>query len=337
MEDTNIVNDVQDENETDEINEINNVADELERQKRQKTVRTCTLVAIALSVLSMLLRTLSLFFFYEKDIAYYKVGAALPIISNVVYATAVIFFTFSAFAFIKKAQESDGAKVAPPSFACRMASLLPAAALLYYAASSYLKYGNGEPSGLEILSVIFAVLGAIFFVLLSQKQKAPRVTAVFGLAPIAWVAFVWIESYIDYTVPLNSPDKLYFHFGCIALAFLVINEIRVLISCVRPREIYFSLAFALLALATSAIPSIIADSQGVFSRYPSADADVVLLSVFIYALLRISDALPQLNAPAAKASEVGATDEIAKEDTEETIEENTEENVDKDSEEFSEE
>ncbi len=333
MDENHIVSDIENEenkNEINEIYEINNEAEALAREKKQKTIRTCALAAVALTVLSAALRTLSLFFFYEKDIAYYERGAVLPIISNLVYVGAVLFFLVSAFAFIPRAQESDGTNIAPPSFACRMAALLPAAALIYYAASSYLKYGNGEPNGFELVTVVLSVVAAVFFVLFSQKPRSMRFTAMMGLSFVAWAAFVWIGSYIDYTVPLNSPDKLYFHFACIAAGFLVINEIRVLIFCARPREYFFSIAFAILALATSAIPSIIAGSRGVFWRYPAFEADIVLLTILVYTLFRLWDALPQLLAkPTALPEEASGTKESAEAENVETAEEAKETDIPK--------
>ncbi len=325
-EETNIVNEAEDMSENDISNrndendeniennennesQINDEAKMLAYKSRQKKIRMCALAGVVLSALSVALRVLSLFFFYEKDIAYYERGAILPMLSHLVYALAVIFFAASAFWLIPKAREVDGANVPHPSFVCRLAALLPAAALIYYAVSSYMKNGEGKLGGLPLLTVIFSVLAAIFFILLSLKQKTPHFTAGMGLTFVLWAAFVWIDSYIDYTVPLNSPDKLYFHFGCIAAAFFIINEIRALISCTRPREMYFSVMFALLALFTSAFPSIAAYSQDVFLRYPAFDADIVLLAVFIYALLRLSDVLPRLLSKPTAYEETGDKEE----------------------------
>ena len=56
-----------------------------------KLLQIFSLVALVLSLLAMLGRLASLLFFYDK-IGYYKVGAALPIVSNIVFAVALALF-----------------------------------------------------------------------------------------------------------------------------------------------------------------------------------------------------------------------------------------------------
>ena len=52
------------------------------------------IVSLTVTIAAMLLRTVNLFFFYEKEIGYYQAGSILPVITDMLIVLAVLFFAF---------------------------------------------------------------------------------------------------------------------------------------------------------------------------------------------------------------------------------------------------
>jgi hypothetical protein len=70
--------------------------------------------SLAVTVISVILRSLSMLFFFDSSIGYYSIGAVLPIISNIFTAVGVIGFLILAFAVFRgKELEVEYGKVTP--------------------------------------------------------------------------------------------------------------------------------------------------------------------------------------------------------------------------------
>lgn len=243
--------------------------------------RTFSLVAIVLTVIATAGRLFSLLFFYDR-IGYYQSGALLPIASNILFALSLVFFGVAAIFLLKPKQA-----IAAPTGAARYVALAPALAAAAHAMISALSLAKESLDVLKAISLLLSVIAAVFFASIALSERPSLLTALSGVGCIAWIALEWLSSYRDFTVPMNSPDKLFFHFGCIGAALLIVAELRALFVVSKPRFYYFSLFTAILTLAVSSIPSLIGMACGVFASYSLALEDLFLLSLLVYATVRL--------------------------------------------------
>lgn len=240
-----------------------------------------SLVALALSGLAAAGRLFSLLFFYDR-IGYYQSGAFLPIASNTLYAASVVFFGVAAIFLIKPSKV-----IATPTGSTRYVSLVPALALAVYVVSSLGRIVTPEPNTISTISIILAVIGAVFFASLAFCRQPSVITVLTGIGAIFWLAIAWLRSYRDFTIPMNSPDKLFFHLGCLGATLFIFSEIRAMYGLLRPRFYYFSIYTAILTLAVSSIPSLIGNACNTFASYSLQFEDIFFLSLFFYAVVRL--------------------------------------------------
>lgn len=239
------------------------------------------LVALILAILATAGRLFSLLFFYDR-IGYYQSGAALPFISNILFAASVLFFAVAAIALVKPPKV-----LAPPTRSAGYVALAPAIALAVYAVSSIGRVISPEADIISTIYVLLAIVGAVFFASLAFCRQPSVLSVLTGVGAIFWLALSWLRSYRDFTVPMNSPDKLFFHLGCIGAALFVFSEIRAIYGIPRPRFYYFSIFTAILSLAVSSIPSLIGKACGVFASYSLLLEDIFFLSLLAYATVRL--------------------------------------------------
>ena len=240
-----------------------------------------SLVALALSGLAAAGRLFSLLFFYDR-IGYYQSGAFLPIASNILFAASVVFFGVAAIFLIKPSKV-----IATPTGSIRYVSLVPALALAVYVVSSLGRIVTPEPDTISTISIILAIIGAVFFASLAFCCQPSVITVLTGIGAIFWLAIAWLRSYRDFTIPMNSPDKLFFHLGCLGATLFIFSEIRAMYGIPRPRFYYFSIYTAILTLAVSSIPSLIGNACNTFASYSLQFEDIFFLSLFFYAVVRL--------------------------------------------------
>ncbi len=249
-----------------------------------KLTKIFSIIALCLAFVATLGRLLCLLFFYDR-IGYFKSETALPIVFNLLYALSIVFFALSTVIF---KPTSPSKKLSTPA---KLAALLTSAAFVPYiinGASEVLSAAPGEKAPLfDILSLIFAVVAVAYFASLALCKQPSSVSAIIGVGCIVWIVLVWMSSYLDFFVPMNSPDKLFFHFSCIGAILLVFADVRVISDMPRPRFYYFSFFTGLLTVATSAIPSIIASTKGIFASYSLLYEDIALAAIMIYGAVRL--------------------------------------------------
>ena len=275
----------------------------------EKQRRTALMIfALAFTFVSILLRTLSLIFFYDSEIGYYTSEAALPIISNAVYALSAIFFIVLVYFIFKPAEA-----VAEPHKASCYASLLPTLAVLANLFSrisdvSRISKELGRDTYISILlrgavypgikltqmnavllwiDIFLCALTAIFFLIPIFRKKASKLSVVFGIGAFLWLFVTWMRSYLDFNTPLNSPDTVFFHLGCIGAVLFIVAELRTLYDISKPKLYWFSAIFAIFSLGVSAIPSIIGDAMGLFNRYSLRYENIFLAALLVYAVVRV--------------------------------------------------
>lgn len=246
---------------------------------KKRVILLCA-ISIALSVLATVGRYVSLTEFYDK-IGYYHADAIIPKLSNLLYALSLVFFAVSACLLLPKISRNVTLKKVE-----RMAALIPAAAVLTHLlldASKLL-----ESSGwIVTVDLLFSISALVFFASIAFCDQPSAITAISGIGAVVWTAVAWISSYLDLYVPMNSPDKLFFHFACVGCMVFIFAEIRTLYAMPRPRLYLFSMLAVILSVFTCSIPNIIANFSDTFAVYKLLQYDIIFFAIAIYALVRL--------------------------------------------------
>ena len=251
-----------------------------------KRLTLLSIIAVCLSAALIVGRVICLLFFYDR-IGYFKVGAILPIALTILYFLSVVFFAVAA---IFNIYEAPSSRLSKPS---SLAALLPCVAfipLIISRAGDLLSLPTGEKTPwFELLYLIFSVFAAAYFLSLALSKQPSATSVILGVACVVWCAFAWMGSYLDFFVPMNSPDKLFFHLACIGCMLLVFSDIRSFYEIPKPKVYYFCFFTGLIAIGTSAIPSIIGNFAEVFASYSLLEEDIIFAAIFIYAAVRLFD------------------------------------------------
>jgi hypothetical protein len=238
-------------------------------------------IAFSLSLIGAILRLVCLLFFYDK-IGYYQTGAVLPVVSAVFYAASIVFFAIVARFLVK-----PSAVAAHLSKPARIAAILPLAAIVVHLFSICGTVFGGEATWYEVFLLVFGVISAVFFASLVFCRQPSSLSALSGIGCIFWLALAAMRSYLDFFVPMNSPDKLFFQLGAVGATLLVFSEIRAIYNMPQPRAYVFCFFTGVFTVASASIPNIIANANDVFANYTLLFEDIVMLSILVYATVRL--------------------------------------------------
>ena len=264
-----------------------------------KLVRPLTAVALAMGAISLVLRTLSVLFFFDSGIMYYSVGAVLPVISSISIVLFAIALGAAALCLVDKSEE-----ITPPASATCYTASIVSLGLIY----NMIDLGVGIASrGLERVTDLFTLVAAAFavafFLMLSLSKQHGSAAAICGSAIILWLGLVWMRSYTDFYVPMNSPDKIFFHLGCIGAALLTVAELRSIYGITKPRFYCFSLWCSILFMASASVPTTVGAFVGGYSD-PVSSENYVLSALLIYACARAVQLIVKKNLPETAAPQI---------------------------------
>ena len=266
------------------------------------------ITAIAAALVASVMRIFSLALSYDSYIGYYSVGAPMPIAAIAFFVFAIIILSLCAIFSLK------GIELIPsPSRSARYAALLPALAMVGYTVSELVQISSAQtkPSTVDLLTVAVCILSVVFFISLFFAKQPSPVSVICGTAFIVWIALAWWVSYTDFNIAMNSPDKMFFHIGCIGAALFTVAELRTLYGISKPKFYYFSLWTSIIAIATASIPSIVGNICGIYEYYPTQNEDFVLGILSIYAAVRAFSLLYfPTPAPSNDEPEDTQTDEV---------------------------
>ena len=238
-------------------------------------------VSLVVTIAAMLLCTVNLLFFYEKEIGYYQAGSILPVVTNVIIVLGVLFFAlFSWFGLRKN----------PPTYSVRTKSTagtpyLIIIELLLFSASVFFV---GVGSSFDIPLALTGILGAVYFLLYDRKWGSAITHFVCGTAQIVFFALLLVNSYFDIGVQMNAPIKLAFQLGCIGGMLLMLSEIRLFCGYPSPRFSAFSNSCAALFLGVASLPTFVADAFSCLPERSNTLPEFVFLGFFLLALARLS-------------------------------------------------
>lgn len=234
--------------------------------------------ALAVSIISVVLHTISMLF-CRNSFGYYTIGAILPVVSNIFMAVAIVAFAVCAIIFTDSTEE-----VSAPDGITKYVALIPAAALILHSVK-LMSSAMAATSISPLVTLITSVIAAVFFIMVAFSKGSTSASALCGIGFIVWLGSSWLSSYNDLLIPMNSPEKLFFHFGCIGAALLTVGELRSMHSISKPKLYRFSLWSAQLLLLAAALPSVI-DFLVKNVKSSVFHENLVLLGVAAYAVAR---------------------------------------------------
>ncbi len=220
------------------------------------------------AIISIILRCVNLFLFYDSDIASYKVGAVLPIVSDTLLTIFVVLTVIAVFILFKK-----GSAEIVLSSPAKYAAALPAIACLALAVSDIFNFFKGIPLNsinygnfvtklfvareAYILMFLLSILSALYFVSV-MLNASKTMSTVFGLCFIVRIVHLLGSSYLDSYTNMNSPDKIIYNVACGIAMLAFVSELRVLSDIFEPRRYICTNALGMILCSVASLPYIVA-------------------------------------------------------------------------------
>ncbi len=263
-----------------------------EKFKSQTALKIYGITALSVAFVCVVLRIISMLSFFDKSIGYFERGAALPIISSLLAALAVL--ASVVFCLIPKI------KVNPiPAAHTRASNICAVFAVLgfaFFSVKSFLGvlsfaqvYGFAQIPPIYYVDIIASVGACAFFVLkFIGKAGANAASVICGLLAVVWFVISLVDCYFNQSMPMNSPLKLVFQYACLAAMLLCVNEMRIGVDTKRTGFQLFSATFAAIYLPLSSIPSIVCYlCDGMPLTYSLIYSDIIILLVSVFAIARL--------------------------------------------------
>ena len=246
--------------------------------RRSALIYTAT--SAGCSLLAIVLRLLSLILCYDASIGYFPKGAALPILSDLFGTASIVAFAVLSFLWFRK-KEMSYAK--SPSLAIKITAAL--AAVLSLLLGIY-----DLKASASVLDLLLCFGACLYFLLVLTGKTTPALSLVFGFCAILRLLGALADSYMDFLVPMNSPEKIWLYVGAVAGMFFLVCEIRALVTKPYTATWFFSAAAAMMIAASASIALIVGNLASRFYATPTHSAlltALLLLAIAIYAGARL--------------------------------------------------
>lgn len=243
-------------------------------------LRMLFLSAASLTLVGLILRTLSLFFAFDRDIGYFARGAFCPVLLSAVEAVSILWF-FLFFFLIKKGTLPDMlpapglAAVCGRSFAG--VTTLAAVVVLLWNANRLV-----APTVIPLLAALCLLFGLVYllFPVLGKKQLTAELFS--GYALIFACALLLSVTYFDRYTQMNAPHKVGQHLALISIMPALLCELRVRIGRARPRaHAVFACVSGFLCTVVGG-SNVIATIGGVYGDPVYLVIDLFLLGFGVY-------------------------------------------------------
>ena len=219
--------------------------------------RRFALATAGLTALTILLRTLSLCFFFDHSVGYVNAGL-FPTLLYIALALFVALCAGYAY-FASKAEKASLLAVAPGESAStpilRYTSLVCALAFVGATAAELALYGFAGT--FPLLRHLAAIAAVLYFALPKQRRFALS-----GLGAIAYAIATIATEYFDWTVTLNSPIKLMQEAALLSVALFVLVELNHLNHTRRSIRYTVCAALCLFCGLVNGLPLLVASLVG---------------------------------------------------------------------------
>ena len=268
--------------------------------------RIYTLSLLTVTLLLILLRSLDLFFFFDREIGYYQRGALLPIAETVLLFASPLSLLTAALLWLRHIPVRYGETNPLP---LRLSALLTSLFSLIFVVLSLWDQSEGFSLANRVL-LIGAMITAVYFLLTAGKTALPLLPRFLtGVGAVVFLLFALGSAYFDATVPMNAPDKLLFLIACLFAMLFTAEELRVYAEVPKSGRYFFSLGCAVFFLGVSSIPTLIGVSFGAMEPAFWHPSCIVLFGIFLYALTRLLLLLFTTEKPEENSAEPPVEDE----------------------------
>ena len=242
----------------------------------------------ALTLLTPLLFTISMFTAFDADVGYFSSAKILPYIQTALMTVSIIFFAAIMFFFPKKSlprEKQESSKLDTfASLFCGIVFLCGAAIKFF---STYNNTAAMSPSQkyLFIAITISGLIAAAHFIrdAIIPSGKAIGSKIISGIFVIGNLLLTIVLEHTDYMVPINAPRKTLLFLGFISASMFIVQEMRAKTNILLPRAYMFFGATTTLICGTMSVSGLIAHYAGVFKCDSFLVYYLIALAFAIYA------------------------------------------------------
>lgn len=236
----------------------------------------------ALTFIGIVLRILSLLFFFDSYIGYFSVGALLPILTNIFFFVATVLILVLSMLLPKDMPCVSGCET---GISIKISSALCAIVSLVIAPIHFITWiGNSSFIWTCLISILLLVAAGYFALnLINQKVEFKPFGAL--LLVLLFVCYLAM-SYFDVFVQMNSPNKIMMHMSCLSLMLFFMSEARCVAGAMKKKLYIFSTSVAIFFVGVEAIPSIIAILSGKITTPEYLSYDILLCPILLYLIMR---------------------------------------------------
>lgn len=242
-------------------------------------VQLLTILLGALTVCTVVLRTVALTLFLNTDTGYLlRGGISVPL--RILEVLAVAFCVAIPFLIKKEALTAD---TAPLSIAALFGAGLCALTMVLTAAYFLLRSSHvPAPTVVVLLTAIFLLGSALYFVNQFRAKQEPATALPLGYTSILGSALLLATLYFDLTTPMNAPHKISLQMALLATMAAILYELRVFTGEPRPRVQLAVCGYACFACAVAGIPNTVAFLSGAYDTAAYLFADLTAMALAVY-------------------------------------------------------
>lgn len=245
---------------------------------RSRTMpRLSLIVSLVLTLCGVILRTVCVLTYFDPTIGYFDAGA-LVIISNWLYAVAVVVAVASACLIPKPALATELHTPMRPLVAIPVGVSF----VLFTVLGFVFCYANRVGNWL-ILCLVLALLASTYFFATATRsgQYSDKLTAL-GFLPVLWCIATIGETYTDLLVAINGPIKLSLQAGFIGLILILLVELRFRLGKRAPRLAVAGMSLGSFLCLVGSVPVLAGTIAGVLTNRLYLLYAIVLLCGGVY-------------------------------------------------------
>lgn len=239
--------------------------------------RLCFILTFALTLFSVVLRSLCMVFYFDVDPGYFSADF-MPVLSNVLY-----FITIGIALVCVCLTPKDSL---PSELHTRMrapVAIMLGLSLAIFTAISFIVCFPARQSKIMIAPALLGLLAATYFLLsVNRNGRYPDRLSFLGYLPVLWCVSAIGEIYFDNYTTMNSPIKISLLFALLGFMFIVLAELRFRVNRPMPRYSVFLLSVGGFTALTGSIPLLIATGAGKLDNIRHLLYAIVLLFAGLY-------------------------------------------------------
>ena len=227
-------------------------------EQRRQIPRLFSWIFLAFTLLSVILRTVCMLFFFDADVGYLATGP-LPTVSNACYFVAVAAAIVCAALTPKGLLPTELNTPNRPFAAVLVGSLL---ALFTVAALFFPGLFPDAPGKAALAANVLGLLASIYFFCSAPRNgRYPDWLSLLGFLPVIWCIAAVANTYFDAYVTMNSPVKIALHLGLLGFMLIMLAELRFRVGKALPRYAVAFFAMGSYACLMGSIPLLAATLQ----------------------------------------------------------------------------